>query len=124
MPLGYLDSFSRILLNSIYEDASSIKTTDDYSVVQNHKKDGLINSYLELVIPIQYNSLKILNNGLLIASKVMDGEKRYRYLNYYGKTIIPFNFTYATELKNGKATVRLPSDEKYHQIDETGNILD
>ena len=54
----------------------------------------------------------------------MDGEKRYRYLNYYGKTIIPFNFTYATELKNGKATVRLPSDEKYHQIDETGNILD
>jgi hypothetical protein len=96
------------------------KFIGDYATVRNNGKYGLVNLSGTEVVPILYDDIGEMHDGLI---KVKKGEN-YGYVDNRGNVIIPFKFLQAGDFKNGQAIV-VETDDLSNQkrIDKNGNVL-
>jgi len=78
---------------------------------------GLIDSTNVLVIPLVYENMGFLKDGLIVVKK----DKKSGYLDTSGNIIIPFIYDLADDFKNGIAIVQ--KNNKCGIIDKKGNQL-
>lgn len=133
--------------NENYDNISNI--TDGVRVVQKNGKEGVINKYQELVLPISYNNIRVIDKKIVaqIGEKIsvfdLNGKKileesgvcivpnkdiylelkndKMGMLDENGKEIVPPLYDIIRYLSNGLAIVK--SEGKYGVINKEGKIL-
>ena len=88
-----------------------------YARITDSNSFGLIDSTEVIVIPVIYEYIGFLKDGLLVATK----DKKNGYLDAKGKIIIPFIYDLADDFKNGIAIVQ--KNGKCGIIDKKGNQI-
>lgn len=88
-----------------------------YARINDSSSFGLIDSTGVIVIPVIYDYLSFLKDGLVVAKK----DKKNGYLDTKGKIIIPFIYDLADDFKNGIAIVQ--KNGKCGIIDKKGNQI-
>ena len=88
-----------------------------YARITDSNFFGLIDSTTVIVIPVIYEYLSFLKDGLVVAKK----DKKSGYLDTKGKIVIPFIYDLADDFKNGIAIVQ--KNNKCGIIDKKGNQL-
>ncbi len=120
--------FSQTKITGSYNHSESIFTIEDkiyqsthfsqgYAIISDSNSFGLIDSTGIIVIPVIYEYMGFLKDGLLVAKK----DKKSGYLDTKGKIIIPFIYDLADDFKNGIAIVQ--KNGKCGIIDKKGNQL-
>ncbi|WP_396151989.1 WG repeat-containing protein [Flavobacterium sp.] len=88
-----------------------------YARITDSNSFGLMDSTGVIVIPVIYEYMGFLKDGLLVATK----DKKNGYLDAKGKIIIPFIYDLADDFKNGFAIVQ--KNNKCGIIDKKGGKI-
>lgn len=119
--VGYIDENGREVVPTKYNGISAF--TGDIARVfkgdleTQEGKYGYINRQAKEIIDLEYESLGMPSQGLILAEK--DG--KFGYLNLKGKVVIPFKYSQAEDFIGGKAKVTLKSNEVY--INKKGKVI-
>jgi len=89
-----------------------------YFKIENNNKFGIANSKFRILCPFNFLDISISSENLIAAKNI---KGKYGYINFSGKTIIPFLFDFATPFENGIAIVII--DDKYGAINLKGEIV-
>ena len=120
--------FSQTKITGSYNHTESTFTIGDmeyqsshfsqgYARISDSNSFGLIDSTGVIVIPVIYEYLSFLKDGLVVAKK----DKKSGYLDTKGKIIIPFIYDLADDFKNRIAIVQ--KNGKCGIIDKNGNQI-
>ncbi|WP_339628401.1 WG repeat-containing protein [uncultured Maribacter sp.] len=103
---GLINTNGKIILNPIYDEISGYYQ-NGYMRVRNNGKTGIIDEQGKIVIPIEYEDISDLKDGLFLAKK----SNKYGMINTKEEIVIPFEYSkirffnesLALVLLNGKA---------------------
>ena len=132
---GYMDINGKIRIKPQFEEvASGFK--DGYALIERdgnpYGKSGLIDINGNVVIPCEYNSVRVFSEGLAVISErkndEIHGDCDFWFIDKEGKDVFGKTFKYAGSFSCGLAPVLKSEDfnefgavQKWTYIDKTGN---
>ncbi len=124
---GYIDKTGKPITDIKYKYAEEFYSDNavigDFDAETYIYRYGMINKKGQEVIPVEYDQLKYLSEGLAMAYK--DG--KYGYINAKNQVIIDFKYVYAYDFSEGLALVAEDTNEdavyEYFYIDTKGNKI-
>jgi uncharacterized protein (TIGR02145 family) len=122
--VGLRDQEGRMVVKPIYNNIELDSTSQLYRVqaaTRGGLQMGYINRTGRVVIPIEYQSLGFLQDGLILA-----GKNRFGYLDAFGNVVIDFEYEQATDFKGGVAQVmkRNGNQVSEYSINTNGNCVE
>ena len=115
---GFVNDHGNIVIPLIFSDANSFY--HGMAAVRLDDKWGLIDTSGKLIIPNDYDSISLPHDGLVRAS-IGGEDSRYGFLNLNNETVIPFDYHYAEDFREGFAVV--VKNGKQGVIDKQNNIV-
>lgn len=114
---GFCTTDKKILIKPKYERVELFK--DGFALVVKGNKLGMVNEKGEEVVPCLYRDLHCISEGQLMAKneKLLCG-----YIDSKNKTIIPFQYEYASDFYKGAACVKMEKGD-YYLIDKSGKKI-
>lgn len=92
--IGVIDTKGRWVLEQIYDHIGDIAGYDDYKLIVNDEMCGLIDDQYNFVFPIEYDDIKVLPDGFVLAK---DGKKWQ--IDLEGNVVNPFMYDWTSYLK-------------------------
>lgn len=122
--VGLRDQDDIIVVKPIYNNIELDSTSQLYRVqaaTRGGLQMGYINRTGRVVIPIEYQSLGFLQDGLILAEK-----NRYGYLDAFGNVVIDFEYEQASNFEGGVAQVmkRDGNQALEYGINTNGNCVE
>lgn len=123
---GFINSVGEIAVNSIYDYAEKVYNSqfqEDWYYVELDNKYGILNSDFDIEIPINYDSVYMDNDHIIV------GEAgKYGIIDYYGETVIEsiydgMMFQIVRNAAEIKDFVKVRENELYGIINLDGDIV-
>ncbi|MDO4427144.1 MAG: WG repeat-containing protein [Moraxella sp.] len=110
---GFVNQKGEIVIPIKYDETEHW-FNEQRAAVSINNKWGLIDSSGRLLTKLDFDSMSMPSEGLILASKLTpNNEIRYGYLNTDGKTAIAFDYDLASNFSRGTATV-IKDGENYY----------
>lgn len=105
---GLVDTSGTEIVAPVYEYIGQVE--DSLMLVKNSGKYGMINLKGEIIIPIQYNTLRSAGEGMV---SFMTEPQRWGYLNLKNEVVVEPLFTYTERFSNGTVVLQKPGGDDY-----------
>ncbi|WP_209124961.1 WG repeat-containing protein [Alkalihalobacillus sp. BA299] len=119
--VGLIQCSGQYLIRPKYE--SILPYTEGRAIVIDNKSFKVIDEHGKVLTPKAYRFIAPYENCRAVFADIsLEGQYLYGYLDRNGHEIIPLQYEYATDFKDGKALVQL-QDSNYALIDQVGDVL-
>lgn len=121
---GFAERDKTVFITPQHDEVFPFK--NGFAKVRNGTRYGIINMKGEIIVPIQFDAVSEMSEGLFAVRQGVFPKCLSGYYDTTGKTAIPFKFVDAFPFENGKAMVKVGvfPDLKHVFIDRTGKLLD
>ncbi len=113
---GVISTDNQVLLNTAYNDIQFLANTDDsmLRIYVNHAQYGLIDKNGKTIIPVEYQSVGKVSEGLVAVKK----NEKWGFCNLQGIEVIPCQYKAIQPFSEGHAAVK--KGRKWGLIDANG----
>lgn len=119
---GLIDCDGKKLLDTGYDQITSLKSAEDNLLVKRDNKVGVVNSVGQIIVPIQYNDIKLLKEGYKNEYVIVDENGKSGVISTSGTVIVTPTYEEIKYL-NSTEMYSVKIDNKWNLINRKGEVI-
>lgn len=119
---GLIDYDGKIVLNTEYDEITSLKSVQENLIIKKEGKVGIANNVGQIIVPIEYKEVKLLKEGYKNEYIIVDENGNSGIISTSGTIIIPPQYKEIKYL-NSNEIYAAKIDDKWNLVNKKGEVL-